>query len=99
MGALKSIMGSRLDEEEMDCSYQEFLQKASDSQEDPQMAEKVRQLYSLMQTASDPEKKAIAQWALTYVFDDQDLMHDTIPGLGMADDMIVIDSALRFLRQ
>ncbi len=53
------------------------------------MAEK---LYKLALNQND-----IAKWALTYLLDDEDLIHDNIAIIGWQDDWVVLDSAMRIL--
>ena len=60
---------------------------------------KITELYTILKNDPDEERKKIAQWALTYFFDDQDIIHDDIKGLGYVDDLIVIDRALIILDQ
>jgi len=43
------------------------------------------------------ENNPIAIWALTYLYDDQDLVHDQIAILGYQDDWLVVDAALRLI--
>ena len=43
------------------------------------------------------DRKLIAHWALTYFFDDQDVIHDDVLGVGFVDDMVVLDYALNLL--
>lgn len=38
-------------------------------------------------------------WALSYFFYDEDIIHDEISGLGLVDDLAVIDYAIRLIRQ
>ena len=39
-----------------------------------------------------------AQLALTYFFDDENLIHDEIDGIRYVDDMIVMDYAMKLLQ-
>lgn len=45
----------------------------------------------------NPDRKSGAQWALTYFFDDEDIIHDDVAGIGYVDDITVIDYAIRLL--
>lgn len=92
--AMKQIMGCVMDEEEIDSHYTMFMANWNDETLYPQMKEKVEKLYGLLKNEVDAERKRIAQWALTYLFDDQDVIHDDIKGLGFVDDMAVLDYAL-----
>ena len=95
--AMDAIMGSVIPEDQLDACYESFRQNPPDPRAFPDMQEKVEKLYRTMKDSMDPESKRIAQWALTYLFDDEDLIHDDIPGLGLVDDMAVIDCALEVL--
>lgn len=97
--AMDVIMGVTIPEPELDEMYSDFMQSTSDTGENAELKERVMRLYSVMKTTADSEKKSIAMWALTYFFDDQDLIHDDIPGLGLVDDMLVMDQALRVLSE
>ena len=65
----------------------------------PQLKNKLSELYSILKDDTNAEKKLIAQWALTYFFDDEDVVHDNISGLGLVDDLTVIDYAIKLVRQ
>ena len=95
--AMKQIMGCVMDEEEIDSHYKLLLSHSNDETMPLQMKEKVERLYGLLKNDVDAERKHIAQWALTYLFDDQDVIHDDVKGLGYVDDMAVIDYALAIL--
>jgi uncharacterized membrane protein YkvA (DUF1232 family) len=95
--AMDVIMGVTIPESELDEMYSDFMQSTFDAGENAELKERVMRLYSVMKTTADSKDKSIAMWALTYFFDDQDLIHDDIPGLGLVDDMLVMDQALRVL--
>jgi len=52
---------------------------------------------SLLLPLAIKEKNEIAQWALTYLFDEEELIYDTIPIFGYQDDWLVLDAALRLI--
>ena len=89
---MKRIMGCVIPEDEIDEYYQAFSADAY-----PQLKEKVDKLYFVLKNDEDPNKKRIAQWTLTYLFDEEDVIHDNIAGFGLTDDMVVIDYALRLI--
>ena len=95
--AVESVMGSVIPEDELDEFFNEFMQNPPDAEAYPSLKEKVEALYTLMKNAPDLEKRRIAQWALTYFFDDQDLIHDDIPGVGLLDDIVILEQALAVL--
>ena len=80
-----------VDELEKNC------QKLYESAVDDTLKDKVHSLFTVMTTEKNQAKREIAQWALTYLFDDEDLIHDNIQGLGLVDDMLVLDKAIYLL--
>ena len=63
----------------------------------PDLRDKLDALYFAMKCNEDPEKRQIAQWALSYFFDEKDLIHDDLEGVGWVDDETVIGYALKLL--
>ena len=55
-----------------------------------------RQLDLLLPLAIKNENE-IAIWALTYLFDEEELIYDSIPIFGYQDDWLVLDAALRLI--
>jgi hypothetical protein len=96
--AMDQIMGSCMPEEELDELYLKFKDGAAEDSSYPQMKEKVESLYSIFKNDENPDRQRLAQWALTYFFDDEDIIHDDVSGLGLIDDMTVIDYATRLLQ-
>ena len=96
--AMSNIMGCLIPEEELDELFAGFSKNTLNDPLYPQMEEKVNLLYSYMKNDADPGRKSIAQWALTYLFDDEDLIYDNISCLGYVDDIIVIDYAIRLIK-
>ena len=95
--AMDQIMGCCMKEEELDGLYQRFMSHPIDDPSYPELKEKAALLYSILKNDADPDRKEIAQWALTYLFDEEDLIHDDIPGIGYVDDLVVIDYAIDLL--
>lgn len=95
--AMDQIMGSCIPEEELDELYIKFKGNAAEDSSYPQMKEKVESLYSIFKNDETPDRQRLAQWALTYFFDDEDIIHDNVSGLGFVDDMTIIDYATRLL--
>ena len=54
-------------------------------------------LYSVLKNDVSLEKRRIAQLALTYLFDKKDIIHDELKGIGLVDDVTVIDYALSII--
>jgi len=96
--AMDQIMGSCMPEEELDELYLKFKESATKDSSYPQMKEKVESLFSIFKNDKNPDRQRLAQWALTYFFDDEDIIHDDVSGLGLIDDMTVIDYATRLLQ-
>ena len=97
LDAMRTIIGRIMPQKELDQEYANFQQNPPDLRVYPQLKDKVATLYSTMQTTTDPKKKEIAQWALTYFFDEGDVISDNVPGLGLVDDALVIDNALKLI--
>ena len=95
--AMDQIMGSCIPEEELDELYIKFKGNTAEDSSYPQMREKVEFLYSIFKNDKNPDRQRLAQWALTYFFDDEDIIHDDVTGLGFVDDMTIIDYATRLL--
>lgn len=96
--AMDQIMGSCMPEEELDELYTQFWGNTVDDSTYPQMKEKVKFIFSIFKNDKNPDRQRLAQWALTYFFDDEDIIHDDVSGLGLIDDMTVIDYATRLLQ-
>jgi len=96
--AMDQIMGSCMPEVELDELYTKFKESAALDSSYPQMKEKVESLYSIFKNDENLDRQRLAQWALTYFFDDEDIIHDDVSGLGLIDDMTIIDYATRLLQ-
>jgi uncharacterized membrane protein YkvA (DUF1232 family) len=97
--AMSQIMGSCMDEEELDALYEGFITNTSESSSYPQVKEKVTTLYNIFKTDGNQDRRRLAQWALTYFFDDEDIIHDDVSGLGFVDDVTIIDYAISLLQK
>ena len=95
--AMDQIMGCCIPEAELDNHFQNFMNPANSDSSYAELKEKVSSLYSILKRDTDSHRKQLAQWALTYFFDDEDLIHDEIDGIGFVDDLIVMDYALKLL--
>lgn len=96
--AMNQIMGCCMSEKELDGFVRDFMENGTDdSSSYPQMKEKVQTLYDVLKNDDNPERRQLAKWALTYFFDDEDIIHDDISGIGYVDDMMIIDYALKLL--
>ena len=96
--AMDQIMGCCIPEAELDNHFQNFMNHTYSDSSCPELKDKVSSLYSILKHDSNSDRKQLAQWALTYFFDDEDLIHDEIAGIGFVDDMIVMDYAMKLLQ-
>jgi uncharacterized membrane protein YkvA (DUF1232 family) len=44
------------------------------------------------------EQNEIAIWSLTYLFDEEELIYDSIPFFGYQDDWLVLNDAIRLIK-
>lgn len=44
------------------------------------------------------EQNEIAIWSLTYLFDEEELIYDSIPFFGYQDDWLVLNAAIRLIK-
>lgn len=95
--AIGEIMGSLIPDDELKQFYSQFKQNPPKALDSSIMRDKIASLFWTIENSNDLEKKNIARWALTYLFDDEDVIHDNIPGLGFSDDIFVIDKALEII--
>jgi len=96
--AMSQIMGCCMDEEELAVLHDEYITNSTEEIPSPQLKEKVTTLYNIFKTDGSPDRKRLAQWALTYLFDDEDIIHDDVSGLGFVDDVTIIDYAINLLQ-
>jgi uncharacterized membrane protein YkvA (DUF1232 family) len=96
--AMNQIMGSCIPEEELNGLYAEFMEDVNTDSLYPKLKEKITALYSVLKIDGNLDRKRLAQWALTYFFDDEDIIHDNVNGLGLVDDETVIDYAIQLLQ-
>ena len=96
--AMNQMMGCCMAEEELAGLYDEFIHDTSEMPLYPEMKEKVTHLYNIFKNDRNPERQQLSQWALTYFFDDEDIIHDDVSGLGLVDDMTIAEYALSLLR-
>lgn len=92
--ALEHIMGYTMREAVIDAHYEAFVEDTDIEAISPGIKDKVARLYDELKNGSDPDKKKTVKWALTYLFEDNDIICDDIKGIGYVDDMAVIDYAL-----
>ena len=79
--------------EEIKESYIIFSQKVYPED----IVEDIRKKGGLLLSSALNENNEVALWALTYLLDDQDLIHDDLSVLGWQDDWMVLDAACRII--
>lgn len=84
-------------ETEIDECYKAFRADKAKQSLHRHLMEKVDALYACFKDGGNPKNKHIAQLALTYLFNQNDLIHDNLKGVGLVDDVTVIDHALKIV--
>ena len=87
-------MGSRIPLSEMINMHDKFLQKSYPED----IIDDIRKMAEVLIKHAQETSNEVALWALTYLFDDQDLIHDDVSYLGWQDDWVVLNSATRILQ-
>jgi hypothetical protein len=90
---LKKIMGSRIPDSELFEMHQKFSKESYSEDIILEIQKMAFALIKFLQSTGND----VAQWALTYLFDQEDMIHDSILYLGWQDDWVVLDSAMRIL--
>ncbi len=88
---IREVIGSKMSVEEIVEGYKAFLQKEYPEDIVLRIRHKADELYTL----TTKENNEVALWALTYLLDDQDLIHDELSVLGWQDDWMVVEGAWR----
>jgi hypothetical protein len=89
---IREVIGSKMSVDEITEGYTAFLQKDYPEDIVKRIRQKADDLYSL----ALKENNEVAIWALTYLLDDQDLIHDELSVLGWQDDWMVVEGAWHF---
>ena len=95
LNAMQSIADSLIPEAQLDSCCANFCQDSPDEK----LKAKVLQLHQVMSNEDNSDIKRIAQWALSYLFSEKDLIHDDTTALGFVDDTIVVDLALKAMKK
>lgn len=95
--AMDSIMGCCIPDEELNRLYNDFMENSLEDDSYLQVKEKLTVLHRILNNDMGSDRQRIAQWALTYFFDDEDVIHDDVPGIGLVDDITILDYAIRLL--
>jgi hypothetical protein len=90
---IRAVIGSKMSVDEIQNGYKSFLQKEYPEDIVQRIRQKADDLYSL----ALKENNEVAIWALTYLLDDQDLIHDELSVLGWQDDWMVLDAAFNLI--
>jgi len=92
---IREVIGSKMSLDEITEGYKAFLQKEYPEDIVQRIRQKADDLYSL----AIKENNEVAIWALTYLLDDQDLIHDELSVLGWQDDWMVVEGAWRIVNR
>ena len=95
--AMEQIMGCCIPTEELNSLYDEFLENFANDPLYAPLKENMEKLYHVLNNGGNSDRSRIAQWALTYFFDDEDVIHDDVKGIGLVDDMIILEYAIKLL--
>jgi len=90
---ISAVIGSKMTEIEIGENYHLFLQKHYPED----IVHVIRAMADKLLPYALNENNEVAIWALTYLFDDQDLIHDELAILGWQDDWMVLDAACRII--
>jgi len=90
---IREVIGSKMSLDEITEGYKAFLQKEYPEDIVQRIRQKADDLYAL----AIKENNEVAIWALTYLLDDQDLIHDELSVLGWQDDWMVVEGAWRVI--
>ena len=90
---LKDLLGYKMETQELVDNYKMFSEKKHD--EDVYVGLQIKAEQLMLHALNQGNEVAI--WALTYLFDEQDYIHDELPILGWQDDWMVLDAAVKML--
>ena len=90
---VSNIIGSKMSIEEIKESYKLFYKKAYPED----IVDDIRKKGDLLVSSALNENNEVAIWALTYLLDDQDLIHDELSVLGWQDDWMLLDAAFNLI--
>jgi hypothetical protein len=91
---MESTVGYAMETDEINQLYNEFLNK--DDTED--IIKNIKLLSKPLHHQLNTRQCEISRWALTYLLDDEDLIHDKLTNLGYQDDAIILNSAIKLLK-
>lgn len=93
---LRDIMGCKMSDDELRDAYNGHSNNNANSNTkiDTMVALLINRLSDYPQNS---EKGEMIRWALTYFFDDKDLIDDNIPVMGYIDDMVILDMAQKLI--
>jgi uncharacterized membrane protein YkvA (DUF1232 family) len=92
---IREVIGSKMSVDEIEEGYKAFLKKEYPEDIVLLIRKKADDLFSLLTQEATKENYKVAIWALTYLLDDQDLIHDDLSVLGWQDDWMVVEGAWR----
>lgn len=92
---MKETVFSKMSKDEIIAGYNQFILKESEEN----IVKTIKYQAELLYKRAIQDNNEIAQWALTYLLDDEDLVYDKITILGWQDDWLVLDAAIRIIYQ
>ena len=93
LSLMQSTVYSCMTNEELILNYNQFVQNSSPED----IMATIKQQATFLLPFATEKNNEIAQWALTYLFDEEDLIFDNISLLGCQDDWIVLDAAIQMV--
>jgi hypothetical protein len=90
---MKESVYTCMTKEELKSGYNEFIQTVSSED----IVESIKQRASYLYPLAIENENEIAQWALTYLFDEEDLIFDKLSVFGWQDDWLILDTAIQLV--
>ena len=93
LSLMQSTVYSCMNNEELILNYNQFVQNSSSED----IIATIKEQAAFLLPFATEKNNEIAQWALTYLFDEEDLIFDNISLLGCQDDWIILDVAIQMV--
>jgi uncharacterized membrane protein YkvA (DUF1232 family) len=90
IAVLKTVLGFPMSHDEIVEAMQEFEKQGTDSQVSSRTYQLTKDVYSRWEKS----KNDVLMWALTYIFDPEDLINDQTPYIGYLDDLFVLEAVV-----
>ena len=91
---MKNTVGYTMDKEEINQLYIYFKQK----EENEDIIKQIKYQSEILLSRLNNKGCEISKWALTYLLDDEDLIHDELTFLGYQDDALILNAAIKLLK-